>query len=270
MITIWIYRRVKLWKITVTIPVRRRLPRTWAEASGLHAQLFAKCLMVSKHPFDKPFSIPFRFMVLNHWLRLSPDEFYKFSDLQITTLLEAIKDIFEQPPVHFISSLHVKWSNLSLPLPLLENETVEAWDIYERQYEQILNGAVSIGELTPLLQFAAYILRQRGTKLSSPQYHRSLKALRLNIPAQFFAYWWYYCTRQALVKRYKGAFGKGGKFSHAASHGWRGLIHSVAQDGPFGEESILLETEVHHFFDYLEFHSKRMKDIEMNQRKHAS
>ncbi len=217
--------------------------------------------MLTEQAFKDEFGLPFRFMVLNYWLRISQNDFYKFSDLQIASLIEIIAPVFDEDP---------NFSNIEMlfgymPQSLLIGETTEAFAVYETYYEKVL-----CGEKGALLDFAAYLYRACGAPVDDQLAADAKESLHDQPIVQFALYWWYYRTRAQLVTKYPGAFGKGGGGgkgpNFTAGHGWWGLMYSVAQDGPFSDFDDLKNAEVHAFLDYLEFNHNRIRENEWHQR----
>ncbi len=270
MTTVWIYRRfrVKLFsfnEISFSFPVRRKLPTQWPEVNTAQALAFAHCMMLSKQAFDKDFETPFRLLVLNHWLGISQDDFYKLTDLQVVTLLETIEPVFETNP----DFAGVDVLAGCMPENLLIEETTEAFDVYETYYQGVLHN-----DPGSLLAFTSFLVREQGTEISEAAANEAEGLLQGNPVLQFLLYWWYYRTRARLVCKYPGAFGKSGSSGRkgpdfTSGHGWRGLMYSVAQDGPFEDFEKLKNAEVHDFLDYLEFNHNRLKEHEWHQRQHA-
>lgn len=270
MTTIWIYRKFRFknilfGEIFFTFPVRRKLPNQWEEVTTEQALSLAQTMMASKQDFTKEFDIDFRVIVLSHWLRISLDDFFALSDLQVTTLLQIIDPIFEKhPDLSGVSLL-----DGYMPAPMLIQESTEAFAVYETYYEKVVNG-----EEGALLRFVSYLLREQGTPVDDGAAQIATEKVKEEPVVQFLLYWWYYKTRQQLVKKYPGAFGKGGGGGRrgpnfTAGHGWWGLMYSVAQDGPFDNYDELKNSEVHVFLDYLEFNHNRMREVEWHQRQNA-
>ncbi len=270
--TIWVYRRKKLGRFSLSIPMRRKLPQSWPEVSKKQALRFAYILMLSQHPFDQPIPLSLQFTILNAWLRVREEEFYKLTDLQITTLLEKMQNVFNDtwdPPS---IKLKVGTQKLRLPRLLLEGETTEAFAVYEDYYQKILNDQESREDHLDI--FCGYILRRKNQSVSTDHAEKMAKKLvKQRVIKKFYVYWWYYCQRQQLASKYKGAFGKGGPGKKGPDFtsvfGWWGLIYSIGQDGPFGTEAQVKETELHSFLMYLDFNSNRIKELEWNQQQNS-
>lgn len=266
---VWIYRHYKLKfikfrEIYITYPVRRKLPTGWNDLTDKQFTEFINCMMICEQSFDKEFDLHFRFMVLNSWLRIPPNDFYKFSDMQVAALLDIIEPIFETAP----DFTNINLLDGCMPKTLLISETTEAFAVYETFYQKVLSG-----EKGALLTFASYLFRESGTAVDDALAKESSEAIEEQPIIQFALYWWYYRTRAQLVIKYPGAFGKGGSGrkgpNFTAGHGWWGLMYSVAQDGPFADFDELKNAEVHSFLDYLEFNHNRAREIEWHERQYS-
>lgn len=270
MVTVWIYRPIKIGKWSLSVPVRRKVPSTWQELSQEKALQFVSCLMIHKLPFGETIPYEMRFEILNAWLRISSHEFYRFTDLQIAILLEKIDPIFEEAK----TIPKFKNGKYRLPAELLEGETVEAFAIaYEEHYANIIEGMEVEKNLNWL---CAYLLREKGKSVDTTIAKKRLPEVVQMLPAQrFYIYWWYAITREELIARYPGAFGKNGVTKgkkgadFTSHHRWLGCIHQVATDGPFGTEKELKQTEVHEFLHYLDFNDGKAREMEWNMKKNS-
>ena len=277
MITLWLYRRIKLGPFSLSVPIRRRLPQRWSEVSQWQALTFSSCLLLNQHAFGEELTPSMKFTILNRWMRVSEKVFYDLSEEEMTAILKSMGDIFTVDKITPRLSLRIGWRKVSLPKELLVGETVEAFDIYEHYYQKILEGDKSEDSL---ILFCGYLLRSfhllkwKRAPIDTKEAEKVVAWLKKKpYELQFYIYWWYHCTRAQLRKKYPGAFGKGGGKKgpdFTSQFGWRGLIYSVAQDGPFGPEKKLRQTEVHDFFTYLDWNHGRSMEHEWRMKQNKA
>lgn len=262
---------------------KNSIPRRWADLTRDQVIAITKIIMLYQKPFGE-YTDHMKFTILNILLGWSPEKFHRLTDLQIVYLLRQVQALFDDdaPCYPALKYIRYGWHHYYLPGYMLEKLTAIEFAMCEEYYINIINNV----ELTHNLNLLTATLVQKhnlkgqrveyDTETSTNmagQFDGKNKRRAVSYVERFAVYHYYFACRQALIKKYTAVWRKGGtgysssRADFTSKYNFVGIIHSVAENGVFGNWDQTSKTNLHNLLHYLNYNGDKMKEHELNNRR---